>query len=73
MRDFQALRERRARDRVARLGYQLKKSRGRDCRQPNYGGFMIVDPEHNWVVAGGDPFVFSLDLADVEAWLGARN
>jgi hypothetical protein len=45
------------------------KSRRRDPRAPDFGGYMVVEPYTNGVVAGASPWAFSLDLDQVEAVL----
>ena len=47
-----------------RLGLSVRKSRIRDPNSPSYGGFILVDKD-NCVLAGGYPWLFSLDLEDV--------
>ena len=61
--------ENRLRRMAHRQGYQLRKSRRRDPRAVSYGGYMVVDSDHNFVVAGSSPFAYSMDLKDVESWL----
>jgi hypothetical protein len=53
------------RSQAIRQGYQLRKSRRQESLN-NQGGFMIVDRDRNFVVAGDR---FDLDLADVAEWL----
>ena len=63
-------REARIRRRLRRHGYGLAKSRTRDPRAVDYGGYMIFNLDRNTVVAGceiGRP-CWSLD--DVEQWIG---
>lgn len=52
-----------------RRGLLLQKSRRRDTNALDYGRFMLVDFASNTVVAGGEPYAYSLSLADVEALL----
>jgi hypothetical protein len=40
-----------------------------DPRYPAYGGYEIVDAKQHIVLAGYDPFAFSLDLDGVADWL----
>ncbi len=61
--------ENRVRRALDRRGLVLHKSRRRDPRAIDFGGYMIVDAATNSVVAGASPVAFSLTLADVEAWL----
>ena len=62
----EASRERRLRKIAQKQGLLLRKSRSQ-LSMDNQGGYMIVDPDTNAVVAGGR---FDLDLDAVEAWLG---
>jgi len=69
------IRENRLRRAAERQGLMLKKSRRRDPRAVDYGGYMLVDIATNGVVAGtgalGRPH-WSLD--DVETYLeGGRH
>ncbi len=61
-----ASRERRLRKLAQKQGFVLRKSRVQ-LSGDNLGGYMIVDPDTNAVVAGER---FDLDLDTVEAWLG---
>ncbi len=58
-------RERRLRKIAQKQGLLLRKSRSQ-LSMDNQGGYMIVDPDTNVVVAGKR---FDLDLDAVEAWL----
>ncbi len=58
-------RERRLRKIAQKQGLLLRKSRSQ-LSMDNQGGYMIVDPDTNAVVAGKR---FDLDLDAVEAWL----
>jgi hypothetical protein len=64
------VRENRLRRMADRQGLRLVKSRRRDPRAVDYGGYMLVDQATNAVVAGvgalGRPV---WDLDQVEAWL----
>lgn len=51
------------------MGLTLTKSRSRSPELPGYCGYMIVDQRANFVVAGADPFAFSVDLDEVCNWL----
>jgi hypothetical protein len=61
--------ENRARRALERRGLQLQKSRRRDPRAIDFGGYMIVDPATNSVVAGASHAPYQMTLDDVEAWL----
>jgi hypothetical protein len=50
---------------AARQGYRITKSRTAEHLN-NLGGYMIVDRDRNWVVAGER---YDLTLDDVAAWL----
>ena len=63
------VRENRLRRMAKRQGFRLVKSRRRDPRAIDYGGYMIVDLQTNAVVAGGSPYAFNLDIDEAEAYL----
>jgi hypothetical protein len=65
----EAAREQHLRRCAQRQGLALMKSRRRDPRAPDFGGYMVVEPYTNGVVAGASPWAFSLDLDQVEAVL----
>jgi hypothetical protein len=44
--------DQRARRAASRIGLQARRSRWRHGSIDNHGGFMIIDPARNWVVAG---------------------
>jgi hypothetical protein len=54
---------------VARLGYELRRSPVSDPAHPACGHYMIVDKPQHVVVAGYEPFAYSLDLDGVADWL----
>jgi hypothetical protein len=62
-------RESRLRSMATRQGLAIQKSRSRNPDAPSFGLYRIVDPYQNWVVAGADPWDYSLDLDDVEEFL----
>jgi hypothetical protein len=64
--------ENRLRRMARRQGLLLQKSRRRDIRAYDYGGWMIIDAETNAVVDGGSPIAYSLSLSDVESRLNTR-
>ncbi len=64
-----AKREMKARSKARRLGLGLMKSRVRNPQSPSFSGYMIVDPDQNAIVRGAHPFVFSMDLEQVEDFL----
>jgi hypothetical protein len=61
------------RRRLHLLGYELRPSPVRDPKHPAYGGYMIADTRRHLVVAGYEPFAFSLDLDGVADWLRAAD
>jgi hypothetical protein len=64
------VRENRLRRMAGRQGLELKKSRTRDPRAYQYGGYMLVDIDLNAVVAGTEVGLgYELTLDDVEAYL----
>ncbi len=52
-----------------RLGFTLRKSRVRYVSHDNRGGYRLVDPFINTIVAGEH---FDLSLHNVEEWLRLR-
>ena len=65
--------ENRLRRIAERRGWRLEKSRRRDPNAVDFGGYMLVDDMKNAVIAGGDPFAYSLDLSQVEDWLATTS
>lgn len=63
------VRENRLRRMADRQRVVIHKSRTRDPRAVDYGGFMIIDGDSNSVLIGGDPYPYSATLDDIEAWL----
>lgn len=63
------VRANRLRRAAARQGLQLIKSRRRDPRALDFGGWMIVEISTNKVVAGATPREYSMSLDDVESYL----
>lgn len=62
-------REAELRQRLDGLGYELRRSPVQDPLHPAYRRYMIVDRPRHIVVAGYDPFDFSIDLDGVADWL----
>jgi hypothetical protein len=54
---------------AARQGLRLDKSRRRDPRAIDYGGYMIIELSTDTVTAGGQPRPYSLNIDDVERYL----
>ena len=67
------VRENRLRRAAQRQGLQIAKSRRRDFRALDYGGYMIVDPNTNSVVAGATPNAYMMDLDQVEDFLRGES
>jgi len=63
------VREARLRRMARRRGLQLVKSRRRDPMAVDYGGYMILDPDRNWIVAGELDSPRAMSLDEVEEWL----
>ncbi len=61
--------ENRLRRIAERRGYSLEKSRRRDPKAPDFGRFRLVDVKEKRTVFGGEPFLFSASLEEVERWL----
>lgn len=60
------IRENKARRKLNKSGYVLRKSRVRNTNIDNYGGYMIVDAFFNAIVSGER---FNLDIDDVERFI----
>ncbi len=58
-------REARARRALAKDGYTLAKDRAKTWSINHQGGYRIINPSYNVIVAGEN---FDLELEDVEAW-----
>lgn len=54
---------------AARQGLLLQKSRRRDPRAIDYGGYMLVDMQLNAVVFGAHPNAYSASLEEVAEFL----
>ena len=63
------VREDRLRAAAQRQGYEIRRSRRRDPRAVDYGGYMIVDPRTNSIEAGGLGDGYQMSINDVERWL----
>lgn len=63
------VRENRIRRMAERQRAILQKSRTRDPRASDYGGFMLIDGDSNCVLVGNDPFPYSASLDRIEEWL----
>ncbi len=59
-----SLTESSVRRRARSVGLAIRKSRCRSLGVPGVGGYMVVDPFHNSIVAGAIPWAFSLSLGE---------
>lgn len=63
------VRENRLRRMAERQGLKVSRSRRRDPRALDYGGYMLTDASTNGVVLGGSPIAYSATLDEIEAYL----
>lgn len=63
------VRENRIRRMAKRQGLYLEKSRRRDPKAVDYGGYMLIDEKSDTVVLGSDGFPYQATLDDVEEYL----
>lgn len=63
------VRENRLRNMAKRQGLLLQKSRRRDPRAVDFGGYMLVDIVTNGVVLGSGNFQYQADIDEVERYL----
>lgn len=66
------IQENRVRRMAERQGLTLSKSRRRDPKALDFGGYMLINASTNTVVAGSDPSPYSLSLDEAEGWLNDR-
>jgi hypothetical protein len=69
MSDDVKVRDNRVRRMAKRQGLELIKSRRRDTRALDYGGYLLVDPATSMVVYSYGWNDFGASLDDIEAWL----
>ena len=62
------VRENRLRRMASRQGYMLHKSRRRDERALDYGGYVLINSDSG-VVLGHTPHAYSADLDEIEHYL----
>jgi hypothetical protein len=62
------VRENRLRRKLARMGFQLTKSKRKDPDALDFGKYVIFEPGTTWAVFGNKKR-FDLSLDDVEAWI----
>jgi len=63
------VRENRLRRMAGRQGMRLEKSRRRDPRAVDFGGYMLVDIRLNAVICGSGAFPYSADMDEIEQYL----
>jgi len=63
------VRENKLRRMADRQGLQLIKSRRRDPRAIDYGGYMLIEARTNAIVLGGTPSAYCATIDDVEKFL----
>ncbi|WP_448150020.1 hypothetical protein [Labrys miyagiensis] len=73
MSEDEKVRENRIRRAAERQGMQLQKSRRRDPRAIDFGGYMLVDASSNTLILGGSPYAYSASLDEVETYLFDRK
>ncbi len=65
------VKENRLRLTAERRGLKLKRSRRRDPKAVDFGGYMLVDIRTDAVVLGGGVFSFQASLEEVETYFDA--
>ncbi len=70
MLDDHDLREHQLSRMARRQGLCLHKNNCRDPKVPSFGGYLLIDPSKDMVVAGDSPFPYSADLDEIENFLG---
>ena len=63
------VRENRLRRIAERRGFLIQKSKRRDPKAIDFGGYMLIDARTNSVVLGATSFAFSADLDEIEDYL----
>jgi hypothetical protein len=61
--------ENRIRRVAQRRGLKVSKSRRRDPKALDFGGYMLVDIASNSVVLGGSPIAYSATIQEIDAYL----
>lgn len=69
MTESDKVKENRLRRIAERRGMRLEKSRRRDPKAIDYGGYMLIDTAANAVVVGASPYSYSASLEDIENYL----
>lgn len=63
------VKENRLRRIAERRGMKIEKSRRRDPKAIDFGGYMLIDVSTNAVITGGSPYPYSASIEDVEEYL----
>jgi hypothetical protein len=61
--------ENRIRRVALRRGMKVVKSRRRDPKALDYGGYMLVDVARNFAILGGSPNAYSATIEEIDAYL----
>lgn len=69
MTETDKVKENRLRRVAARRGMRLEKSKRRDPKAIDFGGYMLIDAATNSVVTGGSPYAYSASLDDIDEYL----
>jgi hypothetical protein len=67
------VKENRVRRLAQRRGLDIVKSRRRDPAAVDYKGYMLVDPNRNFAVLGGQPFAYSSSLDEIENYFSSEE
>lgn len=63
------VKENRLRRIAERRGMKIEKSRRRDPKAIDFGGYMLIDVSTNAVITGGSPYPYSASIEDIEEHL----
>jgi hypothetical protein len=69
MADNDKVRENRLRRVAERRGMRIEKSKRRDPKAIDFGGYMLIDAAANTVISGSTPYPYSDTLDDIERML----
>lgn len=69
MAETDKVRENRLRRMAERRGIRIEKSRRRDPKALDFGGYMLIDAATNGAIMGASPYAYSASLDEVEQWL----
>ncbi|GAA4169085.1 hypothetical protein [Shinella granuli] len=71
MAETDKVKENRVRRVAERRGMRLEKSRRRDPKAIDFGGYMLIDAATNTVILGSTSYAYSASLDDIEEFLNA--